>query len=210
MYASLRPHLPRIGELLSGHLHRHALLLARLLNPTTNPSFLHRTIPKIPDSISSLQSDIDVKKAATAISRLALIPLTSKVLVGYRDATELAIRILEQTKHGLLARSAAAKSELLKLQAQEEELNAKNAFIAAQNAVYTPEVIEALRNYTGHLRDARSRLRQREKDAEMELSRYGFGREPKEKVMKEIARVYGQMTKEVEEVKKDLERLGVR
>jgi predicted RNA-binding protein len=119
----------------------------------------------------------------------------------------LAIRILEQTKYGLLARSIKAKSELLKLQAQQEELNAKSKYVTAQNAVYTPEAVRALRNYAEHLRDARNRLKQRERDAEKELARYGVGRESKEKVMREIARVYGEMTKEIEEARKDLERL---
>jgi len=65
------------------------------------------------------------------------------------------------------------------------------------------------------LRVERSRLKQRKKDAELELRRYGVGIEedrdargpPKEKVMKEIARVYRDIEREIEEVKRDVERL---
>ncbi len=67
--------------------------------------------------------------------------------------------------------------------------------------------MSALRNYAEHLRDSRSRLRQRQKDAEKELARYGVGREGKEKVMREIARVYGEMGRQIQEVKRDIERL---
>lgn len=75
--------------------------------------------------------------------------------------------------------------------------------------------MRALGVYAEHLRDGRSRLAQREKEAQRELGRYGVGRREdedgdragKEKVMREVARVYGEMGKEVEEVRRDLERL---
>jgi len=79
--------------------------------------------------------------------------------------------------------------------------------LTARNTIYTPEVSSALTNYKEHLRDGRARLRQRQKDAERELERYGVGREGKEKVMKEIARVYGEMVRQIKEVKRDIGRL---
>lgn len=79
--------------------------------------------------------------------------------------------------------------------------------LTARNTIYTAEVSNALVNYKEQLRDGRARLRQRQKDAEKELERYGVGREGKEKVMKEIARVYGEMARQIREVRKDMERL---
>ena len=117
------------------------------------------------------------------------------------------IRILEQNKHGQLARSIKSKSELLCAEAKQEELNAKIVYLTARNTIYTPEVSSALANYKEHLRDGRARLRQRQKDAERELERYGVGREGKEKVMREIARVYGEMGRQIREVRRDVERL---
>lgn len=93
------------------------------------------------------------------------------------------------------------------MEAKQEECNAKILYATALNTVYTPEANEALKNYMEHLRDSRSRLRQRQKDAEKELERYGVGREGKEKVMKEIARVYREMGKQIREVKMDMDRL---
>ncbi len=83
--------------------------------------------------------------------------------------------------------------------------------VQARGLVYTPEVVEALSVYMGHLRDARGRLKERRREAENQLRRYGVGREDdegaKEKVMKEIARVYGEMVREVEDIKRDMSRL---
>jgi hypothetical protein len=206
-YDTLQEHVPRIGALLSTHIHSQALALTRLLHPTTNPSYLHRTIPKISSALNILNNTISSQKSALETSRLALVPLTTRVLEAYRTATELAIRILEQNKLGQLARSTKSKSELLAAEAKQEELNAKIVYLTARNTIYTPEVSNALANYKEHLRDGRARLRQRQKDAEWELVRYGVGREGKEKVMKEIARVYGEMGRQIREVKRDVERL---
>jgi hypothetical protein len=206
-YDTLEEHIPRIGALLSTHLHTQALALTRLLHPTTNPSYLHRTIPKVPSALSTLTTTIASQKAALETSRSALVSLTTKVLEHYRTATELTIRILEQNKHGQLARSVKSKSELLYAEAKQEELNSRITYLTARNAVYTPEVSSALTNYKAHLRDGRARLRQRQRDAERELERYGVGREGKEKVMREIARVYGEMGRQIREVRRDVERL---
>ena len=79
--------------------------------------------------------------------------------------------------------------------------------------VYTPEVIEALGRYKENLRDARQRLSDRKRGAERALWGYGVGRRAddggreKEKVMREIARVYGELGKEVRDVGRDVERL---
>jgi hypothetical protein len=206
-YDTLQEHIPRISALLSTHLHSQALALTRLLHPTTNPSYLHRTIPKIPSALNTLSATISSQKASLESARLALVPLTTKVLEHYRTATELTIRILEQNKHGQLARSIKSKSELLCADAKQEELNAKIVNLTARNTIYTPEVSGALANYKEQLRDGRARLRQRQKDAEKELERYGVGREGKERVMREIARVYGEMGRQIWEVRKDMERL---
>ncbi len=75
--------------------------------------------------------------------------------------------------------------------------------------VYTAPVREALENYMRNLRDGMDRGRERKGQAERVLWGYGVGREEgdKEKVMKEIARVYGELKREVEEVGRDVERL---
>lgn len=80
---------------------------------------------------------------------------------------------------------------------------------AAWALVYTPEARAALRTYAEHLRDGRARLGMRGRDAEAVLRGYGVGREDggKERVMREIARVWGEMEREGVEVRRDIERL---
>lgn len=210
-YTSLQDYTPRISTLLSAHLQSQALALTRLLHPTTNSSFLHRKIPNLGPAITALQSSISEKKSALEAQRLALVPLTVRVLEAYRAGIELIIRILEQYKHGQLARHVKSKSEFLSLEAQQLSFDTKILHQNALGAIYTPEVVQALRNYSEHLRDGRARLEQRQRDAERELERYGVGRqggEGKEKVMREIARVYGEMQGQIKEVKRDLERLN--
>ena len=80
--------------------------------------------------------------------------------------------------------------------------------------VYTEEVKSALGVYMANLRDGRERLNERRREAERVLWGYGVGRQEedgrpsgKEKTMKEIARVYGELAKELSEVGKDVERL---
>jgi hypothetical protein len=206
LYGSLPAHLPRISALLSPRFHTQALALTRLLHPTTNASFLHRTIPKIPSMIQSQLEALHSKKSDLETRRLALVPLICHVLEAYRTATELAIRALEQNKHGSVARGAKARSEMLLHEAKVLELDTEVLNGNVVGMVYTEEVKEALENYRSHLRDGRSRLRQRQRDAERELERYGVGRE-KEGLMREIARVYGEMGRQVEEVRRDVERL---
>jgi len=144
-----------------------------------------------------------------------------KTLSAYQTASTLIIRILEQSKHGTVARNAKTKVEFLGLSAKQEELNVSQMMLMGKKMVYTPEVVDALGRYMENLRDGEGRLKQREKDAKMELGRYGVGRKEdgregeggnggsnKERTMREIARVYGEMVKEVEEARGDILRLG--
>jgi hypothetical protein len=212
-WTSLPSHLPQIGSLLSSHLQTQALALARILTPTTNPSYLHRSIPKLHDSIKTLQSEITTKKRDLATRRAGLVSKTTTLLGLYHLATTLVILILEQSVHGSVSRNAKAHAELLSLTAQSLNLQVKEKALRGEKMVYTEPVKSALHEYVRNLRDGRERLRERRKEAERVLWGYGVGRTEevggveKERVMREIARVYGEMVKEVREVGRDVERL---
>lgn len=202
----------RTSELVSKHLYNQALPIARLLSPSTNASYLHRQIPDIPTSLSTLQCTIASQKRDLEKSRTALVVLTTTVLSSYCIAIEATIRILEGI-HGQIARSAKTKAEVLSLNALESCINAKSKEIAARS-VYTPEIRDALRIYGEHLRDGRARLKQREKEAVRELGRYGVRMDDdgvqmgiREKTIREISRVYGDMLAEVEDVREEVGRL---
>jgi len=92
-------------------------------------------------------------------------------------------------------------------------LECKEKGIRGEKMMYTDEVKQGLVNYMSNLRDGRDRLKKRSKDAERALLGYGVERktdergEEKERVMKKIARVYGDLVEEVREVRRDVERL---
>jgi N-acetyl-anhydromuramyl-L-alanine amidase AmpD len=76
--------------------------------------------------------------------------------------------------------------------------------------IYTPETVAALHNYGAHLKDAKSRTAERVRSLEDELAEYGVGvqgGEGKEKTMREMAKVYREMRRQVDDVQVDLERL---
>lgn len=159
-----------------------------------------------------LQESIAKKRTALEHRRQALVSNTTTLLSIYHLASALTIQILESSKHGAAARHARARADLLSAQAAETKLDAGEKKARAEKQVYSEEVRRALANYVRHLRDARERLRERRSAAERALWGYGVGRKEgegleKEKVMKEIARVYGELVKEVAEVGRDVERL---
>ncbi|KAH8754739.1 hypothetical protein BGZ57DRAFT_910799 [Hyaloscypha finlandica] len=212
-WTSLHSYLPQIGSLVSAHLQTQALALARILTPTTNPSFLHRTIPKLHDSIKTLQAENAAKKRDLTARRAGLVSKTTTLLGLYHLATTLVILILEQSVHGSVSRHVKAHAELLSISAQSLQYQVKEKAMRGEKMVYTEQVKSALQEYVRNLRDGRERLRERKKGAERVLWGYGVGRTEeeggaeKEKVMREIARVYGEMVRELREVGRDVEKL---
>ncbi|KAH8687341.1 hypothetical protein BGZ60DRAFT_465706 [Tricladium varicosporioides] len=210
-WTSLSTHLPQLCALLATYLHTQAVALARILSPTTNPSFLHRNVPKIVPTIVELQHQITNKKLELYTARNALTTLTTTLLQAYQTATIHTIQLLETSKHGSLSleRHYLTKVSYLSLSTQQLLLSAKEKGIKGSKMVYTDEVVQALGRYMENLRDGRERLGERKREAERVLWGYGVGREEKEKerVMKEIARVYGELQKEIRDVGRDVERL---
>lgn len=111
-----------------------------------------------------------------------------------------------------------AKTEFLALWARSVALEGEAKRGIAEAIVYDDRTRAALGTYLGHLRDAGERLGERGRGLERELWGYGVGREreeggdgnregEKEKVMREVARVYGEMRRELGEVSTDVERL---
>ncbi|KAH7357050.1 hypothetical protein BKA65DRAFT_534797 [Rhexocercosporidium sp. MPI-PUGE-AT-0058] len=212
-WSNLSTHLPQIATLLSTHLQTQALALCRIQTPSTNPSFLHRHIPKLLPSITELQNSIVQKRTNLADRRSRLTTNTTTLLTLHHLATHLVIRTLEQTTHGALSRHLKARSEYLSLKATQVLYEARGKREKGEKLVYTEEVRGALENYVRELRGGRERGRERAREAERVLWGYGVGRkegeggEEKQRVLREVARVYGELTREVKEVGRDVERL---
>jgi hypothetical protein len=186
------------------------LALARIQNPTTNASFLHRGIPKLVENIKTTKKEVSSKKSELEKRRTALVGKTVTLLSIYHLAITLVIRTLEQTKHGSMSRYAKAKAEYLSANARQVDVEIREKGFRGEKMVYTSEVVAALRTYMQNLKDGQERLGEKERGARRELWGYGIGRDDggdKEKVMKEIARVYGELLRECREVGRDVERL---
>ncbi|KAI9898195.1 hypothetical protein N3K66_006555 [Trichothecium roseum] len=201
--------LPELGELAGASLHSSALGLARIANPSTNPSYLHRSIPSLPASVSSLQAAHTEAAQALAGARAETLASLLPLLATYAQALTTLIRSLE-SKHTVLARSSLLHAQTTSLDAQQADLSLQSALHGLQKEVYSAKSIAALQTYSAHLRDARSRLEERIRGLEMELSDYGVGvdgGQNKERTMREIARVYGEMHRKIDDTNGDLQRL---
>ncbi|KAK4454872.1 hypothetical protein QBC34DRAFT_433119 [Podospora aff. communis PSN243] len=205
-FSSFPSLLPSLSTLLSTTLHTSAVHLARVANPATNPSFVHRTIPSLPDHLATLTTSITTRQDSLTRSRLAAATSLSALLHYHAQALALLLRSLE-AKHGPIARSLEFRATEVSLTAQRQETEAQIALWNVRKETYTPEVAVALGNYVAHLKDAKARLGEAVRTLRAELDGYGVGGE-REGRMREMARVKREMGRQVEDVRGDLERLG--
>ncbi|KAI1453157.1 hypothetical protein F4805DRAFT_385761 [Annulohypoxylon moriforme] len=213
-FSDLNAHFPALTATLSGTLSRQASTLARILNPHTNPSYIHRSIPTLATSTTALQASVSNTSLALSRSRQrATHDLTTHLS---QDAQALAalIRILE-SKHGPSARSAELRASDAGLETQTWALAAEALLWDVRRSVYPPGACRALINYRRHLGDARMRLADAIRVREAELEDYGVvvvegreGDDGKERTMREMARVWREMESRLDEVRGDLDRLG--
>ncbi|KAK2037774.1 hypothetical protein LZ31DRAFT_610812 [Colletotrichum somersetense] len=206
--------LPQLGELVSATLHASAVALARIANPTTNPSFLHRNVPALQTTCQRLEADVREAKHALARERARAVGALAGVLDKHAEALTLLVRALE-AKHGVVARSLEFRAAEAGLEAQKAEAEAVAAREGVWREVYSPEMAAALSNYAAHLRDARMRLEGAVATLRAELEGYGVaagdgagaGDESKERTMREMARKKRQLERELEDARRDVARL---
>lgn len=223
--------LPHLWPLLSGSLQTSALSLARHVHPSTNPSYLHRHLPTLGPSIASSTTSLSASKQDLTKSRLAAAAAVADLQARRGDALATLARALE-ARHGAPARSVELRAAEVALRARRDEASAEAALWAARADVYSPDARAALAAYAAHLRDSRVRLAEGCRARVAELAEYGVvipegegeGEEgndgddgggggerevsAKERTMREMARVYGEMEREMEDIQRDLERLG--
>ena len=201
--------LPDLAALVSSNLHSSALSLTRLSHPATNASFLHRHISSLSTDYAALLESLSTAQKSLTDVRLRTLVLLTDLLRSYTQSLTHLIRSLE-AKHGVVARSLELRASDVSLQAQRTELDVGNALHNIRQDVYSPQVVAALHNYAAHLKDAKVRAAETFHSLQAELGEYGVGMdggEGKEKIMREMARVHHEMGKQIEDVKKDLERL---
>lgn len=209
-FSNYEAHMETLGPLISSSLQSQAGSLVRVLSPSTNPSFVHRAIPTLVPQITELLENIATQTVDIAKERLAVATTAIDLLSRYAQATTHLIRALED-KHGIAARSLEMRATEMALRARTVACDAKIALSRARKDVYgRPGVGEALTRYKEHLDLEEERLNEVIRRAEDKLEGYGVGvegGEAREKAAREMAKVWGELGKEMESVKKDIDRL---
>lgn len=211
--------LPQLAAVISSHLVGQASSLARTLHPTTNPSFLHRSIPQLFPTTQTLLATIASTRATLSARRLSATSSLVSHLNQHTDALVLLLRALE-AKHGPSARSTTLRASEASLEAQLWAATLNLMLWEMRAVVYPPESQSALRNYRRHLRDTQMQLHNKMRTREQELAEYGVGvgveegglgiissDEAREHKFREMARVWKEMESRLKEVRKDLARL---
>lgn len=210
--SSLDELVPDLARLVSSNLQSSAVQIARAAFPATNPSFIHRQVPSLARRIAELSSDLQRQSNSLADARLSATDAFTRLLQRQTEALVLLIRSLE-AKHGGIARSLEHRAADVSLEAQLGQVNAETALWDVRKDVYSPEVHEALENYSVHLRDGQLRLREAMRTAQVELQDYGVavdgsaGDPRKERALREAARVYRETRRQIEDTQNDLSRL---
>ncbi|KAI1479398.1 hypothetical protein F4774DRAFT_123970 [Daldinia eschscholtzii] len=213
-------HLPSLFPILtatiSTTLSRQAGSLARVLNPHTNPSYIHRSVPALASTTTALLSTISSSSLALSHARQRAAYDLASHLSQHAAILAQLVRVLE-SKHGPAARSAELRAEEANLSVRAWALAAEALLWDARRAVYPPEARRALTNYKRHLGDARMRLADTLRVRQAELEDYGViptekrgqcgEQSSKERTMREMARVWREMESRLNEVKGDLDRL---
>lgn len=211
-FSCLAELMPDLASLVSSNLQSSAVQIARAAFPATNPSFTHRQVPSLPRRIAELSSDLQRQSDSLADARLVVTNAFTQLLQKQTEALVLLIRSLE-AKHGGIARSLEHRAAGVSLEAQLGQVSAETALWDVRKGVYSPEVREALDNYSSHLRDGQLRLREAMRTAQVELQDYGVavdgraGDPRKERALREAARVYRETRRQIEDAHNDLSRL---
>ncbi|KAI1112965.1 hypothetical protein F5Y14DRAFT_237714 [Nemania sp. NC0429] len=228
-FTSLPALFPQIVDIVSARLTAQAKALARVLSPTTNPSYVHRVIPSLPSIASTLAADLAALRLKLSRARLATTTALTRHLHRHTEALAVLLRALE-AKHGPVSASSELRALDARQEAQAWALASEALLWETRRQAYPPEARAALANYRQHLRDAGRRLEDGARVREAELADYGVdvgsrrrdsrlpGRErrgtttastdkSKERTMREMARLWREMETRLNEIRGDLNRL---
>ncbi|KAL4919972.1 hypothetical protein BDW62DRAFT_29218 [Aspergillus aurantiobrunneus] len=166
--------------------------------------------PQLSERVQALRH-IQLSELPAARTRMAAT--AAEVLAMRAAILERTVTLLERTKHGALARATKTKAEHLDTVAHGVEGKLRVMRLDALATIHTPEVNAALSRYHQHLRGARARLEERRDLALEELQAYehadsNSARGPaRSGPIAEIARRYGSLVREIEDVKLEIQRL---
>ncbi|KAI1361402.1 hypothetical protein F5Y08DRAFT_19628 [Xylaria arbuscula] len=236
-FTSIQTLFPQILALVSSRLASDAKDLARVLSPSTNPSYIHRAIPSLPNISSTLVSELSSSKSSLSRARLAATASLTRYQAQHTKALKLLIHALE-AKHDLVSSASESRALQASHAASSWAIAAEALLWETRHKTYPPEARAALLHYRQHLQDAGRRLEDGSRVREAELADYGVdvdrrrdsvslggggsggGDQPratrrrrgtvdenKERTMREMARVWREMETRLREINGDLNRL---
>ncbi|KAI0515116.1 hypothetical protein F5B22DRAFT_608381 [Xylaria bambusicola] len=171
-FTHLPTFFPHIAALVSSVLTSDAKALARVLSPSTNPSYIHRAIPSLPRIASTLISDLTCTKQSLSHARLSATASLAQHHTSHTEVLKLLLRSLE-AKHGPMARISELRAQNASQNAQAWAIAAEALLWETRHRVYPPSARSALLHYRQHLLDAGRRLEDGSRTREAELADYG-------------------------------------
>ena len=115
------------------------------------------------------------------------------------------IRHLEQRKHGAEARHLVARAQFLSTVAQGLQAKTKTTYLEQRRGLYSPQLRQNLASKMIELEDEEEKMSDRKRNLQAALNEY---EDAGGEVMRTLGKRYGEMEKEIEEVKRDIERLS--
>ncbi|KAL9113276.1 MAG: hypothetical protein Q9227_002611 [Pyrenula ochraceoflavens] len=183
-----------------------ALLQVVTSRPTKSTSALNVHTATLSAKIRELASSVQHQSQIILPTRQAFLTNSTASLARlYQQLLSLQIQHLERYTHGMGARSTKSQAEYLSTVSAGMAAKAKILLFQTRQDIYTGEVQEALESYAEHLNLIEERLTERETQLAEELKTY---QQQGETRMRECGRRYKSVTKEIEELKAEIERLG--
>ena len=126
------------------------------------------------------------------------------LLTAQSDHLQLLIRHLEQRKHGSDARHLTAHAQFLSTVARGLEAKTKVTYLERRRDLYSPDLRQALSEQSRALDEEDVDLRERTNELDIALREY---EEAGGEVMSTLGKKYGDLEREIEEVKSDINQL---
>ncbi|KAI1319498.1 hypothetical protein F5Y16DRAFT_101218 [Xylariaceae sp. FL0255] len=173
-FSNLAELFPALIECISTRLSAQASSLARVISPTTNPSYIHRVIPTLPQLALDLVADTS-NPISTPKNGNSILSATADLTAYLHQQTQTLIHLLDalELKHGAMGTSASLRAQEATQQAQVSSLASKALLAETRLLVYPPSAQRALGNYNRHLGDAARRAEDAMRVREAELGDYG-------------------------------------
>ncbi|KAI0394601.1 hypothetical protein F5Y17DRAFT_427409 [Xylariaceae sp. FL0594] len=172
-FSDIQTLFPSLVSLISAQLSAQAKSLARVISPSTNSSYIHRTIPQLSTSVQTVITTSSLTSRALSSARLSTLSSWRAYEEKHDALLALILSALLERKHGPAAENAELRAAQARQQAQTLALASEALLWVTRDAVYPNEARTALANYRQHLRDAGRRLEDGARVREAELVDYG-------------------------------------